>query len=103
MAALEFGLPSSLLLSADTPGSAPDSLSQSASQDAFLPNGLLSGEATLLSENVEGDSTLVGSGGFGGAYPIHGDPASGPFPSYMLQYAYGTLLESLSQSCIPKS
>ena len=89
MAALEFGLPSSLLLSADTSGSAPDSLSQSASQDAFLPNGLLSGEATLLSETAEGESTLVGSGGFGGAYPIHGD-----LPSLNTRYNMHTALSS---------
>ena len=84
MAALEFGLPSSLLLSADTPSSAQDSLSQSATQDAFLPNGLLSGEATLLSETTEGGSTLVGSGGFGGAYLVHVHPVNGPSPITIL-------------------
>ena len=66
MAALEFGLPSSLLLVGDPLDTPTDSLGQTAIGDAFIPTGLLLEEPIISKGTDGGESSRVSGGEFGG-------------------------------------
>ena len=66
MAALEFGLPGSLLLAGDPSDDATDSLPRAAIGDAFIPTGLLLEEPIISRTTDGGESSRVSDGEFGG-------------------------------------
>ena len=66
MAALEFGLPSSLLLAGGLSDIATEPLSEAAIGDAFVPTGLLLEEPTILQGTNERESSRDQGGEFGG-------------------------------------
>ncbi|PIL24416.1 hypothetical protein GSI_14170 [Ganoderma sinense ZZ0214-1] len=74
MAALEFGLPSSLLLAGDPSDTPTESLIQAAIGDAFVPTGLLLEEPAVPQENDRGESSRVSGGEFGDAPLLFGEP-----------------------------
>ena len=66
MAAIEFGLPSSLLLAGDPLDTPTDSFGQTAIGDAFIPTGLLLEEPITSKGTDGGESSRVSDGEFGG-------------------------------------
>ena len=66
MAALEFGLPSGLLLAGGLSDIATEPSSKAAIGDAFVPTGLLLEEPTILQETNGGESSRDQGGEFGG-------------------------------------